>query len=70
MHMQVLVVGVRLNQQLLDPNVRALTELKMLKENCCIPNPVIKLDTILTKFGEGFNQYAFDKENSKYNSKI
>ena len=38
MHMQVLKIGVRLNQQLLDPNLKALTELEMLHENCLLSN--------------------------------
>lgn len=32
-HMQILIIGTRINQKILDPSLKALTELKMLQSN-------------------------------------
>ena len=33
LHMNILIIGVRTNQELLDPSMKALVELKMLQQN-------------------------------------
>ena len=38
MHMQVLIIGVRLNQEMLDPSLKALSELNLLKQGCWLSN--------------------------------
>jgi len=38
MHMQVLIVGVRTNQELLDPSLKIIKELDMLKKKCWVKN--------------------------------
>ena len=37
--MQVLIIGVRLNQEMLYPSLKALSLLNLLKQGCCLSNP-------------------------------
>lgn len=44
MHMQVLVIAVRTNQEFLDPSVKIITELDLLKKNWCLSNSAFDVE--------------------------
>ena len=43
MQKQLLIIGVRMNQLLIDTHMRALTELELVKKGYSLPNMIIKL---------------------------
>ena len=70
MQKQLLIIGVRLNQLLIDTHVRALNELDLVKKGYSLPNMVIKLQNILSKSGDGFSHDGFQKERQKYQTNL
>ena len=55
MHKQLLIIGVRLNQLMIDTHQRALTELDMAKKGFGVANSVIRVQNLFCKTGDGFS---------------
>lgn len=62
MHKQLLIIGVRLNQLVIDTHQRALTELELAKKGYSVPNSVIKIQNCFCKSGDGFSNEQVVKE--------
>lgn len=66
MHKQLLIIGVRMNQLMIDTHQRALNELELAKRGYSVPNTVIKLQSLFCKTGDGFSNETYMKLKTNY----
>ncbi|CDW83349.1 UNKNOWN [Stylonychia lemnae] len=70
MQKQLLIIGVRMNQLLIDTHMRALSELELAKKGFALPNMIVKLPSLISKTGDGFNLESYQRERQKFQSNL